>query len=264
MTLLETLSLPPGACVAVVGAGGKTALCYRLVQAAVAQHQRAIFTTTTRIWRPQDEVFDVLSIGPEVLALDGAWRTACVAKAVDGEVNLTPVPDSFMPVVQTKLMGLTPAEVCQLHAHHTDALLVVEADGARGLQLKAPGEHEPQIPAWADVVCVLVHLDAIGQPLDERIAHRVERIARITGTAPGQMITSELVIALMTHAEGGLKGIPASARKVAVLTQHAGHAPHPNADAIQRALVDHGFDLAMSIAPRVGSGALSFQKSSKL
>jgi len=174
------------------------------------------------------------------------------------------VPDSFMPVVQTKLMGLTPAEVCQLHAHHTDALLVVEADGARGLQLKAPGEHEPQIPACADVVCVLVHLDAIGQPLDERIAHRVERIARITGTAPGQMITSELVIALMTHAEGGLKGIPASARKVAVLTQHAGHAPHPNADAIQRALVDHGFDLAMSIAPRVGSGALSFQKSSKL
>jgi probable selenium-dependent hydroxylase accessory protein YqeC len=49
---LEALGISAGACIAVVGAGGKTTLCWRLVQELASLGQRAIFTTTTKIWQP--------------------------------------------------------------------------------------------------------------------------------------------------------------------------------------------------------------------
>jgi uncharacterized protein GlcG (DUF336 family) len=44
--LTTALGLRASMCVAVVGAGGKTTLCWRLAQALAAAEERAIFTTT--------------------------------------------------------------------------------------------------------------------------------------------------------------------------------------------------------------------------
>ncbi|MCS6849463.1 MAG: selenium cofactor biosynthesis protein YqeC [Anaerolineae bacterium] len=264
MDLLAALGIHPGDCVAVAGAGGKTTLCWRLVQALAARDARAVFTTTTKIWRPAEGVFDRLHIGPIAdfaPALDAAdpWRTACLASAVEGALDPTPVGDAGMPTVQTKLAGFAPSAICALKPS-TRALrisILVEADGARGLCIKAPGEDEPVIPDCADVVCVLANLDAIGQPLDARVAHRVERVAHLTQTPPGSAITPALIIALLLHPEGGLKGIPLGARTVAVLTQRNEREPHPDARQIMAALHARGFDRAVTIAPRASQPVLS-------
>ncbi len=262
--LLEALSIPAGACVAMVGAGGKTTLCWRLVQELATLGQRAIFTTTTKIWRSADGAFDwewIAQKVPSISEMSGPWHTACLAKAIEGEVNNTPINGSFMPVVQTKLMGFAPAEICEFRQSlitnpQSPITLIVEADGARGLRLKAPGEGEPLIPPCADVVCVLANLDALGRPLDDRIAHRVNLVASLTKTMPGSIITAPLVAALLTHAEGGLKHIPPSARKIAVLTQHSANAIHPDADDLMQALVRGGFDEVVTIAPRADAAIL--------
>ncbi|MFC1465768.1 MAG: selenium cofactor biosynthesis protein YqeC [Candidatus Brachytrichaceae bacterium NZ_4S206] len=257
MDLLTALAIRPGDRVAVAGAGGKTTLCWRLVQALAAQDGRVIFTTTTKIWQPAPGTFDALHVGPIAdfaPALDTAatWHTACLASAVEGTLDPTPVASAGMPTLQTKLAGFAPSAICVLKSS-TQAqriVVLVEADGARGLCIKAPGENEPVIPDCADVVCVLANLDAIGHPLDGRIAHRAERIAQLAQTPMGSIITPTLIVALLSHPAGGLKGIPPGAHKVAVLTQRDERAPHPAAPQMMAALRARGFDRTVTIAPR--------------
>jgi molybdenum cofactor cytidylyltransferase len=252
--LLDVLPLAPGACVAVVGAGGKTSLCWRLARELAQRGRRAVFTTTTRIRQPAPGAFDQLAIGEAdsvIAALRAsAWLTACAAARVDGPVDGRPAPGWDMPVVHTKLAGFPALDICDLRRSlsnpQSPISFLVEADGARGLRLKAPGEAEPVIPPCADLVCVVANLDAIGRPLDERAAHRPERIARLTGAEPGAPITPELVIALLAHPDGGLKGIPQGARGAAVLTQEDARRPHPAAATIAQALLARGYDAVLS------------------
>lgn len=246
--------ISPGECIAVVGAGGKTMLCWMLIQALAQRGERAIFTTTTRIRKPVTGAFDALLIGDitstsQELFASSTWRAACVAAGVDGEPNDTPLPNSTMPVVHTKLIGYTPDELCILHSSisnlQSPISIVVEADGARGLLLKAPAEYEPVIPPCATTVCVVANLEALGQPLDERVAHRPERIAALTGTKPGDIITPEMFVALLSHPQGGRKGILPGARTIAVLT-HRGASPVPSAaESIRAQLVEGGFDASI-------------------
>jgi probable selenium-dependent hydroxylase accessory protein YqeC len=260
-TLATALGLETAHCIAVVGAGGKTALCWQLVRDAASRGERAIFTTTTRIWQPAPGAFDFIHVGQksDFLRKSDFWRTACLAATVVGPVNPALLPDSFMPVVQTKLAGFPPAEICDLRSQvqWTRFRILVEADGARGLHIKAPAENEPAVPPCADAVCVLTSLDVIGHPLDDRIAHRIDRVARLTRTIPGSIITARLIVDLLADPEGGLKGIPAHAHKVAVLTQHGEAGAHEIASEVLSALVERGYDRAVTIAPRAARPVLA-------
>ena len=258
------LGVTSGDCVAVVGAGGKTTLCWVLVQ-HLAQTGRVVFTTTTHIRRPAPGVFDVVRVGGEVsgtfevpLTSPLPWRTACVASGIVGVADDTPLPESGMPVVHTRLKGLTGQQVCDLRSafanpqspissRQSPVSFVIEADGARGLWLKAPAEHEPAIPSCATAVCVVANLQVLGRPLDGRVAHRPKRIAALAGIAEGQPITPRVLVDTLTHPQGGLKGIPAQTRKVAVLMHPAGLPPPPEAESITRELMALGYDLAVTL-----------------
>jgi probable selenium-dependent hydroxylase accessory protein YqeC len=237
---LKALGIRAGDRIAIVGAGGKTTLAWRLVRSALAHDMRAIFTTTTRVWQPAPGVFDITHDPTSGAWPDGDWRSMAILTR-EPPYDRAPVPGAAahgMPVLQTKCAGLTPEQVCALPA--VNALLIVEADGARGLRVKAPGPNEPQMPPCADVVCVVACLDAIGRPLDDRIAHRAGQIGALTGAMPGSMVTASLLAALLAHPGGGLKHAPSGARKIAVLTQQGG-APHPDGRGLAAELVQAGF-----------------------
>jgi molybdenum cofactor cytidylyltransferase len=236
-SFFDSFGIRPGDCVALVGAGGKTTLAYRFVQGALAAGQRAVFTTTTRVWQPALGAFDLLITDGDAARLAApGWRSACVLGEIEGPADATPVPGAGMPTAQTKRRGLPPESVCALHT--SGQLLIVEADGARGLRIKAPAAHEPVVPPCADIVCVLASLTALGRPLDERIAYRADRVAALTRTMPGAIITAELLLSLLMHPDGGRKGIPAGARSIAVLT---GGMPSPGPD-FERALLAGGYE----------------------
>ena len=257
--LLEALSISPGECVAAVGAGGKTALCWRLAQELAWRSHRVVFTTTTRIRRPAPGAFDRVDVEQNLGAVSqslaensSAWLTACVAAAIDGEPDETPMPDSTMPVVHTKLSGFAADEVCRLQRSisnpQSPISFLVEADGARGRWIKAPADYEPVIPPCADVVCVVANLDAIGRPLDGRVAHRAERIASLTGASLGSAITPELIVDLLSHPGGGFRGIPVGARRLAVLTQSDADELHPDSMAVARGVIERGYAVAVGAA----------------
>ncbi|MCS7062296.1 MAG: selenium cofactor biosynthesis protein YqeC [Anaerolineae bacterium] len=239
MALVEALGVAPGDCVAVVGAGGKTSLCWQLTRELAQRGQPVVFTTTTHIRQPARGAFGRLIVTDDLSAaaeqISHALRTLgaptlAYAARTNGLIDDTPVIESFMPAIHTKLSGFDGESICRLRAQIqtirigedrcTQLTWLVEADGARGLLLKAPAGHEPAIPACADIVCVVANLEALGRPLDERVAHRVERITALIGAQAGAPITPQMMVDVLTHPEGGLKHIPAGARPVAVLNQH--------------------------------------------
>ncbi len=219
--------------VAVVGAGGKTTLCWRLVQAAVARGQRVIFTTTTKIWQPAPQAFDVILLAPDLtqalLQLQGRadWHSACVVAGAESaapeigvmqEARFLRPKLAHMPVLPRKMVGYTPDEVCAAVVHLPfNCQLVIEADGARGALFKAPAAHEPMIPVCADVVYVVANRDIIGLPLDGQMVHRPEIVGRLAGLALGELMTPQAFMCVLSHSQGGLKNVPPNASRVLVL-----------------------------------------------
>ena len=70
--------------------------------------------------------------------------------------------------------------------------------------LKAPSPDEPIVVPGADLVIPVVSARALGEPLGERVAHRVERVAAVTGVAPGERVTPEAVGRLLASERGAL------------------------------------------------------------
>lgn len=97
--------------------------------------------------------------------------------------------------------------------------LLVEADGSRQKPLKAPAEHEPELPEWAEQVVVTAGLTGLGKLLDDAAIHRPERFAELSGFTLGEEITAAGLVKVLAHPQGGLKGIPPAARKIVLLNQ---------------------------------------------
>lgn len=70
--------------------------------------------------------------------------------------------------------------------------LLVEADGAKMLPLKAHAEHEPVIPECAKRTVCVVGIDGVGRPISQA-CHRAERFAQLAGASTADVVTPEMV-----------------------------------------------------------------------
>jgi probable selenium-dependent hydroxylase accessory protein YqeC len=221
----ERLPIAPGAVIALVGAGGKTMTMVRLGAELAAAGLGVVATTTTHIYPPQPGETDHLVLAPEramlrdaVAGVMGPRRRVTAALGAE-MVSTTPSTSPPSTGARTaKLRGLPPAWVADLRDLPGVDVVLVEADGAKLRHIKAPAHHEPALPASTTLLLAVVSAAALGAPLDERIAHRPERVAAVTGLAPGAPITPEAVARLMTSDVGGLKGLPAGAAAWLLLT----------------------------------------------
>lgn len=186
-----------GGIVCAAGAGGKKSLLYALARAWPG---RVGVTATVHMAPFPDDFARAARIAePSVLR-------AAVA-AVPGRIRAYACPADK----PGRNRGLPPAEVAAIHGLGGFDLTLVKADGARMRHVKAPRPGEPVlVPGTARVLWV-VSAAAIGSPLDERIAHRLERIADLTGAAPGSVLTVDHLRRLIIAEEGarqGSDGIP--------------------------------------------------------
>ena len=78
--------------------------------------------------------------------------------------------------------------------------VLVEADGAKRLPLKAHASHEPVIPPNVRQTIYVVGADGFGHPI-RQVCHRPERYAALCGAAEDDVVTPELEAAVL-HAEG--------------------------------------------------------------
>lgn len=185
-SLLTALTIDPEQyqSIAVVGGGGKTSLIFRLMESFVSIGKTVIVTTTTHMaYEPERPFVEDGDIDAVRKNLQRYHYT--VAAGLDCEKG--------------KLGSLSEEKLEELRK--LADVLLIEADGAKRLPLKVPGEWEPVIPEFTDCVIGVVGLDSIGKPIGE-ICHRPERVADFLDKKQTDLVTENDVfrIAVSEHA----------------------------------------------------------------
>jgi len=215
MDLAGALDLNPDdrALVAFVGAGGKKTAMGRLVETARERGLTVGYTTTTHTPPPAGLPLVLTGQDAPAAALPDPDATGSEALAFAAE-RVTD-PDR----AAEKVRGYDPAVLDDLFGTDRFDWLLVKADGARRREFKAPGKHEPAIPAAATHVVPVASIRAAGTPLDSETVHRPERVAAITGTALGEVVTAETVGTVLGSQAGGLKDVPTDATPIPMVNK---------------------------------------------
>jgi len=214
MKLAHALRISPGEVIAFTGGGGKTTAMFQLA-AELAPGMRVLTTTTTRIFGTQAH----LSPAHHIFTPDQRLADVLPAlnRAIDqfGQVLLIGPTEA----ATGKAFGLPPEFIDQLAATGQFGAIIIEADGSRMLPFKAPAAYEPVIPDSTTLVTPVVGLDVLGCPLTAQFVHRPELVSQISGAAPGQPVSTEVLAAVLAHPAGGLKNIPPAARVIPLLNK---------------------------------------------
>ena len=194
-----------------MGSGGKTSLMFRLAHEVLSQGRKVVTTTTTKIFYPTPDQSTrvILESDPERLV-------HLTADAIKTRAHITIAHQTNH---QNKLIGIDPGLADQLFQTGLFDLMAVEADGARGLGLKAPGSEEPVIPQAAGLVVAVVGLGTMGRPLTEDHVFRSERFADLAELPLGGVIEPVHVARVLRHPMGHFKNTPAASQKVVMLNQ---------------------------------------------
>lgn len=221
---VDTSALPPrGAVVVAVGGGGKTSALFALAAAGARRGLSAALTTTTHIRDPRREAhtrsYDavLLDAGLALPPSDGFSEKADgLIRASDERGAVQVIASRELPE-EGKLAGIHPLWISVLSARWD--LVLVEADGSRGLPVKAPAAHEPVLPPAPDLVLGMVGLDCLGRPMDGAAVHRPELFGPLVGCASGAAIGVGHLAILATAREGLFKGAGEAVLRILVLNK---------------------------------------------
>jgi probable selenium-dependent hydroxylase accessory protein YqeC len=180
-----------------VGAGGKKTTLHRLVEAHLAAGTARIGLTCTVAMAPPPAW-----LGPPVIATGAELGRALDQTGRDRRLVVYAEP-SAKP---GRVGGVPPEVVARVHDEGGFEVTLIKADGARMRWIKAPAADEPVLPPGAATVLPLVSAKIFGQPLTEAVAHRLDRVAAVTGAQPGEPVTPEHVARLLTSEQGALQG----------------------------------------------------------
>ena len=213
--------------ISVIGGGGKTSLLYRLSRELAADGFRVALTTTTHMMIPQtfpwtesiDDAVHMLSKEPALIV----HRVSLDLSEAPG-LSKMPSLSEASSKNSDRCVGISAAEYDILRKEAD--IILVEADGARQLPLKAAAAHEPVIMWDSDYVIAVAGVDAMGRPLQE-VCHRPQLAADYFGLPLDTAVTEEIVVNLLTDPViGQMKGVgecrqSQSARQVRVLINKA-------------------------------------------
>jgi probable selenium-dependent hydroxylase accessory protein YqeC len=206
------MALRGGGVISIIGGGGKTTLMERLAREILVRGETVLVTTTTRIMMPKGE-------SPERVLISGQTREVLrLAEALLSVSGRLTAASACLPA-EDKLIGFRATQIGELEKGNLFDWILVEADGARHLSLKAPAPHEPVVPPSSRWVVAVVGLDAIGRPLTDEWVFRSRLFAEITGLTPGAAITEESVATALIHEKGIMKDCPAAALKYVFLNK---------------------------------------------
>ncbi len=194
--------------IAFVGAGGKTTALFQLARELV-EHTPVIVTASSHLGGWQIPLADRHLMVESPVMLESLDNKTQGITLITGALD----EDRTKPLDAESLNWLN--QFCKKHS----IPLLIEADGSRQKPLKAWAEHEPPIPNFVEQVVQVVGLTGIGQTLSPEVVHRAEIFSVLSELRMGETITSDALVRVLTHSDGGQKNIPAGARKTILLNQ---------------------------------------------
>ena len=209
-SLSACLGLKAPMMISLVGAGGKTSAMLLLAGELSRKGHSVLVSTTTKIFRPELPL--LLETDPSSLMAGLARRLkpGSIMAAGAGLLPSEPLP---------KVQGFTPQTLDAVFQAELADFILVEADGARRLPLKAPRAGEPVIPGQSGLVLGVLGLSGLGRPADEKTVLGLEEFLRLCPKKPGDRITLEDLRTLLQHPRGIFKSCPQGAERVALLNQ---------------------------------------------
>jgi probable selenium-dependent hydroxylase accessory protein YqeC len=210
-SLKESLGLKAKQLISLVGAGGKTALMFRLARDLVAEGKKVVTTTTTKILEPSSGETAFLIVNRDEEKLKQS-----LFNHLEKYKHITIASERLG---LGKLKGVSSSLLNDLWSSQEIDYLIIEADGASGRPIKAPREGEPVIPSNTTLVVAILGVDGVGIELREGNAFQAERISKITGIPIGGKVTDEAMAVLMTDPGGIFKEAPPLSRVIAFLNK---------------------------------------------
>ena len=163
--------------ISVVGSGGKTTLIKNLARQYQTAGKTVFVTTTTHMF-----------IEADTLLTDDA--DTIIHQLLETGYAMAGIPEG------QKIKALS-RQTFEAVCSRADVVLV-EADGSKGLPLKHPNATEPVIPENTEQILVVCGLNALGQQAKD-VCHRLERVKSCLGIEDDTVITpahiQQLVIA---------------------------------------------------------------------
>jgi len=206
LSLAKALRVKPASSLAFTGAGGKTTAMFQLARELPSP---VIVTATTHLGTWQIEQADKHIITETPAPMEELEHGLNGVILVTGELD----GDRIKPINDHLLNWLH--QFCGYHA----IPLLIEADGSHQRPLKGWAAHEPPIPSFVEQVVEVVGLSGIGKPLNAENVHRPEIFSKLSRLNYDETVTTEALIHVLLHPEGGQKNIPSTARKSILLNQ---------------------------------------------
>ena len=201
MKLFETLgiNLSKSNIIAIVGGGGKTTTLRILARELKSLGLKVLNATSTGIFCPDEDEYDSLFIEdlPEEF-IPSKGTITYVGQVKEG--------------IKLKLKNIEFID--KIINRSIFDIVLMEADGSKGLPIKAPDNHEPVISKHTTMTIGVIGLDSLGTTIDENNVHRPELLEKIT---QGNIVNIDTIVDLVKHKEGLFKNI--KGKKVLILNK---------------------------------------------
>lgn len=183
--LYQYLQIPEETkCICAVGSGGKTSLLYHLAGEYRALGKRVLLCTTTKMFRP---VLDYVSDEEPEKIRERLYEKGFV---VAGKTE-----ESAEKQIKREKFGPLEADVWK-RIYPEAQIVLVEADGSKGLPLKMPADYEPVLPKECEFMIAVSGLSGIGKPLKE-ICHRSVLAEAVLAMDGDRTVTEQDVVRLL-------------------------------------------------------------------
>lgn len=179
------LDLTKPQCICAVGGGGKTTLVKELALELSKQQKKVICLTTTKILKPdygtmiEEESMELVEQAEGIVTVALPWKNG----------KMTGVSEEFQRQLLTKY-----------------PLVLIEADGSKGLPTKVPNDTEPVIPKEATLVLGIQGIDALYHPI-KQVCHRKELVCKFLQKNERDLLTLEDMVRIYSSAQALQKNI---------------------------------------------------------
>ncbi len=195
--------------ISLVGAGGKTTVLEGLARAYLEAGREAVVTTTTHMFCPGDE-----------------WAFMEESVLVDGGGNEFDALKNFLAENKVVWIGKACGNgkmegVCSAFFQQAAVLerpILIEADGARRLPVKMPGEWEPVIKPETTVVIGVMGMDGLGKKLKD-VCFRSELAGALLEKSCEDQLSVADYIKIIVSRRGLRKGVSEDTRFIIVLNK---------------------------------------------
>lgn len=196
------------------GAGGKSTSIYRLAGELSSDGYNVLVTTTTMIYHPdvKKRPYNRIYIGNIEKLRKNAYFTAGGSITVAAEKTTEHAGEY-------KLKGFLPEEINMIYEERIFDCILVEADGAKHLPIKAPGRNEPVIPSSTGITIGVIGLEAAGSVVSPSTVFRIDEFKKITGIKEGDSIGNRTITRLVLSDFGLFKNSPAASDKFVILNK---------------------------------------------